>query len=73
MPVEHLWQWLREEVTYHFCYDKPDKLIAQVETFTNAINAHRHQVADRLWVSISVNPQHELLRFSKQSRFKYEP
>ncbi len=19
MPVEHLWQWLREEVTYHAC------------------------------------------------------
>lgn len=21
MPVEHLWQWLREDVTYHTCYD----------------------------------------------------
>ncbi|NJL61344.1 MAG: hypothetical protein HC903_05340 [Methylacidiphilales bacterium] len=20
MPVEHLWQWLREDVTYHTCY-----------------------------------------------------
>jgi len=22
MPVEHLWQWLREDVTYHICYDE---------------------------------------------------
>ena len=21
MPVEHLWHWLREDVTYHTCYD----------------------------------------------------
>jgi hypothetical protein len=22
MPVEHLWQWLREDVTYHTCFQK---------------------------------------------------
>ena len=33
MPVEHLWQWLREEVTYHTCYDQKAKLISQVNKF----------------------------------------
>ena len=27
MPVEHLWQWLREDVTYHACYDQKAELI----------------------------------------------
>lgn len=31
MPVEHLWQWLREAVTYHTCYDRRDELIAPIE------------------------------------------
>lgn len=25
MPVEHLWQWLREDVTYHTCYQQPEE------------------------------------------------
>ena len=28
MPVEHLWQWLREDVTYHTCYETKEDLIA---------------------------------------------
>ena len=31
MRVEHLWQWLREAVTYHTCYDRRDELIAPIE------------------------------------------
>ena len=65
MPVEHLWQWLREEVTYHTCYDHESKLIAQVETFEKNINAIPSAVADRLWTKTSLNPEEEKLRFSK--------
>lgn len=31
MPVEQVWQWFREDVTYHACYDDESKLIAQAE------------------------------------------
>ena len=48
MPVEHLWQWLREDVIYHTGYDHPEQLIAQVKSFQQFINAQPHQVADRL-------------------------
>jgi transposase len=27
MPVEHLWQWLREDVTYHTCHNSEAELI----------------------------------------------
>ena len=64
MPVEHLWQWLREDVTYHACYDKEDKLIAQVRQFEKLINKNPWQVADRLWVKASLDSTQEKLRFS---------
>lgn len=64
MPVEHLWQWLREDVTYHACYDHESKLIAQVESFEQSVNATPTAVADRLWTKTSLNPEEEKLRFS---------
>ena len=39
MPVEHLWQWLREDVTYHTCYETQADLIEQVERFQVSINS----------------------------------
>jgi transposase len=65
MPVEHLWQWLREEVTYHTCCDHESKLIAQVQAFEQSINIVPTSVADRLWTKTSLNPDEEKLRFSK--------
>lgn len=65
MPVEHLWQWLREDVTYHACYQDEAKLIAQVATFEKTINATPNAVADRLWTKTSLDPCEEKLRFSK--------
>ncbi len=64
MPVEHLWQWLREDVTYHTCYDKKADLIAQVEQFQHRINAKPIEIADRLWVKTHLEPEEEKLRFS---------
>ncbi len=40
MPVEHLWQWLREDLTYHICYDSQQELIDAVSVFQNHINAN---------------------------------
>lgn len=31
MPVEHLWHWPREDLTYHTCYDQVAELITQFE------------------------------------------
>lgn len=64
MPVEHLWQWLREDVTYHTCYEQKKDLIAQVKDFQDRINAVPLEIADRLWVTTHLEPEVEKLRFS---------
>lgn len=64
MPVEHVWQWFREDVTYHACYDHESKLIAQAKAFQDAINATPLEIADRLWVKTSLDPEVEKLRVS---------
>jgi len=64
MPVEHLWAWLREDVTYHACYHTEEQLITQVQLFQKRINAHPTTIADRLWVKTKLDPSEELLRFS---------
>ena len=64
MPVEHVWQWFREDVTYHACYDHESKLIAQAKAFEDAINAKPLEIADRLWVKTSLDPEVEKLRIS---------
>ena len=64
MPVEHLWQWLREDVTYHACYDQKAELIAQVNRFQQRINADPIAIADRLWVKSHLDPEEEKLRVS---------
>jgi transposase len=65
MPVEHLWQWLREDITYHTCYDQKSKLIAQVQEFEQSINKTPIVIAARLWAKTSLNSDEEKLRFSK--------
>jgi transposase len=64
MPVEHLWHWLREDVTYHTCYDRKADLIAQVDCFQARINADPIALADRLWVKSHLDPKEEKLRVS---------
>jgi transposase len=65
MPVEHLWQWLREDVTYHTCYDDELELVAQVRAFEQSINSTPIEIADRLWTKTELNLDEEKLRFSK--------
>ena len=64
MPVEHLWAWLREDVTYHICYNNEESLITQVEEFQKRINKKPIEVADRLWTKVQINHAEENLRFS---------
>ena len=65
MPVEHLWQWLREDVTYHASYDNKEKLITEADFFQQHINSNPLQIADRLWTKTSLDFEQEKLRFSK--------
>jgi transposase len=64
MPVEALWHWLREEVTYNFCHHTPAELIARVEQFVQTICRDACALADRLWVKDELDPDEEKVRFS---------
>ena len=62
MPVEALWRWLREDVTYHHASAKD--LTRRVEAFAASINQDPCALADRLWVKDTLDPDEEKLRFS---------
>jgi hypothetical protein len=64
MPVEPLWHWLRQDVTYHHCHATPEDLIRRVAAFEATVNQHPCFVADRLWVKDQLDPEEEKLRFS---------
>jgi transposase len=64
MPVEALWRWLREDVTYHYCHPTADDLRRRVGEFEADINRDPYAVADRLVVKDHLDPEAEKLRFS---------
>jgi transposase len=64
MPVEALWRWLREDVTYHHCHPTADDLSRRVAAFETRLNQNSYAVADRLWVKDRLDPDEEKLRFS---------
>ncbi len=63
MPVEALWRWLREDVTYHHCHATVDDLTRRVAAFERQVNQDPCVVADRLWVKDHLDPDEEKLRF----------
>jgi transposase len=65
MPVEELWRWLREDVTYHHCHASAEDLTRRVADFEGRLNQEPFVVADRLWVKDHLDPEEEKLRFSK--------
>ena len=60
MPVEALWRWLREDVTYHYCH--PTTEGRRVAAFETRLNQDVYAVADRL--KDRLDPDEEKLRFS---------
>jgi len=38
MPVEALWRWVREDVTYHHCHTTAEDLIRRVAAFEAQLN-----------------------------------
>jgi transposase len=65
MPVEELWRWLREDVTYHHCHASAEDLTRRVGDFEARLNGDPFVIADRLWVKDTLDPDEEKLRFSK--------
>lgn len=65
MPVEALWRWLREDVTYHHCHASADDLTRRVANFEARLNRDPFVIADRLWVKDTLDSEEEKLRFSK--------
>ena len=65
MPVEALWRWLREDVTYHHCHASAEDLTRRVADFEARLNRDPFVIADRLWVKDHLDPDEEKLRFSK--------
>lgn len=65
MPVEALWRWLREDVTYHHCHTSSADLTRRVAAFETRLNQNPVAVADRLWVKDQLDPDEEKLRFPK--------
>ena len=59
MPVEALWRWLREDVTYHHCHRTTEDLSRRVAAFEARLNQDPCTVADRF------DPEEEKLRFSR--------
>lgn len=68
MPVEALWRWLREDLTYHYCYGSKDELAGAVNQFCQEINQDPIAVADRLWVVSSLDEEVEKLRKTPLSK-----
>jgi transposase len=64
MPVEALWRWLREDVTYHHCHASAQDLTRRVADFEARLNRDPFVIADRLWVKNHLDPDEEKLRFS---------
>jgi transposase len=65
MPVEALWRWLREDVTYNHCHATCDELLERVAAFEQRINQEPYVLADRLWVKDELDPEEEALRIAQ--------
>src|SRR4051794_2611656 len=67
MPVEALWHWLREDVTYHHCHASAEDLTRRAADFEARINQDPCALADRLWGKDCLDPEEEKLRFSNET------
>jgi len=63
-PIEGLWKWMREEVTYAYCQPSLDALFAACKTFIANANAHPEHMVSRLWPRFDLDPEEEKLRVS---------
>jgi transposase len=64
MPVEALWRWMREEVTYNHCHATDAELIAGVSKFEDEVKRQPEVIFKRLHVRTKLDPGQEKLRIS---------
>lgn len=64
MPVEALWRWMREDVTYNHCHPDPADLISAVAAFEAKANTRPEEIFSRLHVKTTVDEDQEKLRIS---------
>jgi transposase len=62
MPVEALWRWMREEVTYNHCHATAAALISAVSEFEAQANKQSAVLFSRLYVRTSLDADQEKLR-----------
>ena len=70
MPVEALWRWFREDLTYHYCYKTQDELVKAASAFCAKINKKPVELADRLHSKESIDETEEALRKPVKSKPK---
>ena len=62
MPVEALWRWFREDITYHHCHKTAEDLLEAANHFVDRINQNPEEVADRLWAKDALDDEEERMR-----------
>ena len=70
MPVEALWRWFREDLTYHYCYKTQDELVKAAGAFCAKINQMPVELADRLHSRESIDEAEEALRKPVKPKLK---
>lgn len=60
-PIEGLWKWMRQDVTYNHCYSTMRQLFDACKAFIDRINACPLAVINRLWPKFQLDPDFEKL------------
>ena len=63
-PIEGLWKWMREDVTYGYCQPSLDALFAACKKFVADVNVNPDDLVRRLWPRFELDPEEEELRVS---------
>jgi len=64
-PIEGLWKWLREEVTYGHCHESVSALFKASKAFVYEINQDPMAMISRLWPKMTLDPAEEELRLPR--------
>ena len=62
LPVERLWSWLRQELTYLHCHPNEQHLAERIAAFVAPLLDEPVTVHKRLRPKLSLNRQEEFLR-----------
>jgi len=64
MPVERLWSWLRQELTYLHCHRDEQELCDRIAAFVDRLLDSPTEVHRRLRPKLQLDPAVENLRVS---------